>query len=72
MQMNELLRRFRRQQKAVAAGGHLAQPHTDRQDQIGFAHPSRQLRIDADADIAGIQGVVIVKRILEAKSAGDR
>ena len=55
-----------------AAGGHLTQAHTQRDDEIGLAHARRQLGVDADAHIARIQRVKIVKRVLKAKGITDR
>ena len=72
MDVHEALLRPRRLQQRIAAGRHLAEPGADGEDQIGFADAPRQLRIDADADIARIERMVVVEQVLEAKRAADR
>ena len=67
--VDELLQRPRRLQQRVAAGRHLAQPRADRQDEIGVGDPLRELRIDADAHIAGVVRMPVVEQVLEAKRA---
>ncbi len=70
--MDQRLLRPRRLEQGVAAGRHLAQPHADGEHQVGVANARRQLRIDADADIAGIQRMAVVEAVLEAESAAHR
>jgi len=69
MHVDELLRRPRRRQQSVAAGGHLAQARADDQQQVGVLHPLRQFRIDPHGDVAGVIRVAVVEQILEAESA---
>ena len=57
MDMDHGLLRHRDVEQGIAAGGHLAQARADDQQQVGVAHALGQLRIDADADVAGIAGL---------------
>jgi hypothetical protein len=69
--VHQLLLRARRVQQRVAAGGHLAQAHTERDDQVGGGC-ARQLRVDADAHVAGVVRVPVVEGVLEAEGAAHR
>src|SRR3546814_21157261 len=57
---------------AVAAAGHLAEARAEQDEKIGFAHPRGQLGVDADADVAGIAGMLVVEVVLAAEGDGDR
>jgi hypothetical protein len=70
--MDQRLLRTRNLDQAVLAGGHLAQPRADDDQEIGAFHARGQLRIEADADIAGVAAMGIVKHILPTKRAADR
>ena len=59
-------------EQRIAAGGHLAHARADDEQQIGLRDALRQLRIDADADVAGIVGMQIVDDVLAAERAADR
>ena len=70
--VNERLRRLRRAEQRVAAGRHLTEALAGDEENIGVAHPRRQLGIDRDPDVTGIELVTVVEEILGAKRAGDR
>ncbi len=72
MQVHQRLGRTRRLDQRIAAGRHLAQPRADRDQQVGLAHPLRQLRIDADAHVTGVVGMAVVEQILEAEGTRHR
>ena len=61
-----------RLQQFVAAGRHLAEPHTERDHQVSIGDAPGQLGIDADADVAGIEWVPVVESVLKAPAAGHR
>src|SRR3546814_7168911 len=57
---------------AVAAAGHLAEAGAEQDQQVALADPRRQPRIDADADVAGVAGMLIVEIVLAAEGYGHR
>ena len=69
--VNELLRGHRRIEQRIARRGDFAQPLADHEQDVGVAHPRRELRIDADADVAGVVAVPVVEKVLIAERAGD-
>ena len=70
--MHQRLHRCGRFNQGIAVGGHLAQSHTDRNQQIALAHALRQFGIDADADFADVVRITIVEGVLVAPGAGHR
>jgi hypothetical protein len=44
----------------------------ERDDQVGVAHALGQLRVDADAHVAGVQRMAVVEGVLEAEAASHR
>jgi hypothetical protein len=70
--VDQFLLRTRRLQQRVAAGGHLAQPRADRQHQVGLLDACRQLGVQSDADVAGIERVEVVEGVLEAEGVAHR
>ena len=58
-------------QKCVVGRRHFAHAAADKQDQIGFLDVGAQLRIDADADVAGIARVKLIAQRLPAERAAD-
>ena len=54
MHVDQRLLRRRHLQQRVARRRHLAQPLADHQQHVGVAHARRELRVDADADVAGV------------------
>ena len=71
MHVNEALFRLRHIEERVARRRDLAQAFADDERHIGVAHAGSEPRVDADADIACIVAVTIVKKILAAKRARD-
>ena len=67
--VHQSLGRSRRRQQRIRAGGDLAQAHADGQHQVGVAHAGGQLRIDADAHVAGVKRMAVVERVLETEAA---
>ena len=72
MHVNQLLSWPRHLQQRVAAGGHLTQANTQRDDQIGFTHARSELGVDADAHVAGVLRMSVVEGVLEAECAANR
>ena len=72
MHVDQRLLRHRRLEQCVAAGGHLAQPRADDQKHIGLLHALRELRVDADADIARVARAAIVEQVLATERSTDR
>ena len=72
MDVDQGLAGFRQVDQLVALGGHLAQPRTDHQQQIGFPHPRQQLRVGSRAEIADPGGAVVVHHVLPAEGGADR
>ena len=70
--VNQLLLRPRRFDQRVAAGRHLAQARADREDQVGIDDALGELRIDADAHVAGVVRMAVVEQVLEAKRTAHR
>ena len=54
-------------QQRVAACGHLAKARADRDDQVALLDACGQFGVDADAHIASVKWVKIVKRVLKTK-----
>ena len=69
--VHEALRRPRRVEQRVAAGRHLAEARTDREHEIGVLDPLRELRVEADADVADVVRMAVVEDVLEAERAAD-
>ena len=61
MNVDELLFWPRHVKQRIAAGGHLIHATADDNDQIRFFDALREFWIDADADIAGVIGMRVVK-----------
>ncbi len=59
-------------EQGVGAAGHLAQPRANSEDQITASDTRCQLGVDCYADIAGVERVVVVKRVLKAKRIAHR
>ncbi len=59
-------------QQRVVGGRHFAHAAADQQHEVGLLDRCRQLRVDADADIAGIVRVQMVEQHLAAEGAADR
>ena len=72
MDMHQGLARSRHLEQGVAATGHLAQARPDGDDQIAAANSLGKPRVDANADVARIQRVVVVKGVLKAKGVAHR
>src|SRR3546814_11261627 len=72
MDVHQPLARPRDVEQRVATGGHLAEPGADHDQQVAVAHPGGQLRVDADADMAGIVRVPVVEMVLAAERSTDR
>ena len=58
--------------ECVAAGGGFAQSGADGNEQVGLAHAARQRGVDAQAHIACVERVVVVKSVLKAEGVGHR
>ena len=70
--MHQRLHRRGRFDQGVAISGHLAQAHTDCDQQIALAHALREFGIDADADFTDVVRIAIVEGVLVAPGAGHR
>ncbi len=70
--VNQLLFRHRRFDQRVAAGGGLAQARADGDQQVAFAHTPGQRGVDAQAHVARVERVVVVKGVLKAEGVGHR
>ena len=70
--MHERLRRARDVEQRVALRGHLAEPAADQDDEIGLLHAREQLRVRADAEVAGVAGVPGVEEMRPAERGRDR
>src|SRR5262249_2989405 len=66
------LARRRNVEKGVTARGHFAQPPADEQDEIGGLYTREEFGIGADAEIAGIAGMLGVDEMGAAKGGRDR
>ncbi len=71
VQVNQLLGGARRSEELVAAGGHFAEADAEGEDEIRRTDAGGELRVDADADVAGVERVAIVEGVLKAKGAAD-
>ena len=67
MHVDQLLLRPWRLDQGIAAGGHLSQAGTDRQEKVCLPDPLRQRRVDADPHIADVIGVAVVEQVLTAE-----
>ena len=67
MNMHQLLLGPGRFKQRVVVGRHLTQTRADGDDQISRFDARGQLGVQANADIACIQRVMVVKRVLKAK-----
>ena len=56
----------------VVGGRHLAEAAADQQDKVRLLHARRQLRVEADADVAGVVFVAMIEQHLAAEGASDR
>ena len=74
MHVHDPLPRARRHHEPVAAGGHLAEPGADHQQEVGLPDPLGEVRIDAQPEVAGVAGVGVVEAILaaERRRGGER
>ena len=70
--VHQLLQWFGRLQPAVAAGGHLTQTRSNGDDQIGLFEFALQLGVDANADVARVLRVEVVKGVLKTKGVAYR
>ena len=70
--VHQLLLRPRCLDQRVVAGGHLAQPRADGDDQVTRLDAGSQLGVQANAHVTRVQRMVVVKGVLKAKSVADR
>ena len=72
--VHERLLRRRHVEERVARRRHLAEPRPDGEQQVGLANTRRELRVDADADVADVARRVVVERVLaaERRAGGQR
>src|ERR1700740_3116779 len=66
------LLRYWRLEQCIAAGSHLAQTRADDEKHIGFFHAPRELRVDADTDVARVVRAAVVDQILATERSADR
>ena len=59
-------------QQRIVRGGHFADAAADQQHQVGLLDAGGELRVDADADIAGVVRVQMIEQHLAAEGAADR
>ena len=72
MHVHERLLRVRNFKQRVALRRHFAEPCADGDDHIRRLHARQQLRIDADAKIAGVTGVQRIHQMRAAERGRDR
>ena len=70
--VDERLRRDRRGGQRVALRLDLGQPRADRHQQVAVADPLRELRADADPDVAGVARAQVVDDVLAPEGRADR
>ena len=71
MDVDERLVRPAGRDERVAAGRRLAEAGTDDEQQVGVAHACRELRVGADADVAGVDPRGVVDVVLPAEPGTD-
>ena len=72
MDMHEGLPRPGNVEQRIALRGNFAEPAADQHDQVGRLDAGEQLRIDAEADVAGVARVQRVDQMGAAEGGGDR
>src|SRR3974390_1643743 len=70
--VDKSLARRRNVEERVGLRGLLAQPASDQENKIGAFHAREQLGIGADAEIAGVAGMLGMKEMSAAERGGDR
>src|SRR3954447_12208269 len=72
MDMDGLLMGPRRSREAVALGGEVAEPRAERQDEIALGEGGELRLAVADAEIAGIERMIVSEEIMAAEADRDR
>ena len=70
--MDQRLLRLWRGEQRVASGDHLSEAFADHQQHVGSADALGELRVDADAHVAGIVRMPVVEHVLIAERTGNR
>ena len=72
MHMHERLPRARNVEQRIALRGDFAEPAADQHDQVGRLDAREQLRIDAEADVAGVARMQRIDQMGAAERGRDR
>src|SRR3954466_11162760 len=70
--VEEPLPRHRNLEQRIPAGGDLTETGAEDEGDVGVADPLRELRVDTDPDVPGVERMAVVEGILEAEGAGHR
>ncbi len=72
MNVHQSLPRLRNFEQRVGAGRHFSEARADDEQHVGVLHALRELRIDADADVAGVIRAAVVEQVLAAERGAGR
>ena len=71
MGVDERLPRLRNVEERVAAGGDVTQAAADGDEEVGLLHPAGERGVEADRQVARVDGRVVVHVVLAAERGGD-